>query len=564
MDKEKTTPLPEESAAPADTAASGADESIDEALDSFLSREQKPGRKPKKKKTTRSLIILIAAVIVVAGLITAVVLINNAPYPESTEDDYTPARIVATVDEAGVHTVQVPTEADGKPVQNGEGSLLAYTPADLQEVRVTHADGQKFTLEIGEKSDGTTVYNLIGYDSYPLQTGAPDAVANDAANLSFSTIASVGGDPADFGLDAPRATVRVKYTDSSMSVIYVGDEAPASAGAYIAFGDTDTVYLVADDAIDSFLYTVNDLISLVITDAAESVMNADLIDVTISGDHYPEPIVMEANPDSAVNYSYQLTAPHAIYAAATESADIAGAIRGLYAEEIAGVCPPDGDLDAFLADYGLSGSYAEIIAKYPDATIRLRCSAPDAEGNVCLVRGGEQYPGERIVYRIQLGAVAWANTSYEALAADTVLNVSKEALSGVEIGAEGKKYAITVTTRTQTVDTTDGESEEVTTTEASYDDKMIDADGFTILYQNLAALPNSFEDLPAGDKLMFTIRYSYSTGRADDVIRVYDNGTNTCPVALNGTLVGSTGKAYVNSLIANIKDIAAGKLPESI
>ena len=567
MDEAKKTTLEEDVILPEEehTAPEQENADADDALESFLSREQEQDNKPQRnKRAPRGLIILIAAAVAVAGLAAAVILINRSPYPESTDDSYTPAEIVATVDEAGVHTAQVPTEADGTPVQNGEGTLLAYTPGELLEIRVEHADGQKFALETGTDADGSAVYNLIGYDSYPLQTGAPDAVANDAANLSFSTVVSVGGDPADFGLDQPRAVVRVKYTDGTLSTIYVGAEAPASAGSYLAFGDTDTVYLVADDAVDSFLYTVHDLISRVITEAAESVDTADPISLTISGDRYPEPIVIEANDDAAVNYSYQMTAPHTAFAAMTESADVTGSVRDLYAEEIAGVCKPDDDLDSFLAGYGLSGSYAEITAKYPDTTIRLRCSAPDSEGNVCLVRGGEQYPGERIVYRIQLASIRWANTSYEALVSDTVLDVNKESLSGIKITADGKSYDITVDTRTQSVEDTEGNTEEVTTTEAYYKNKALDTDGFSILCQNLAATPNTHDDLKAGDTVLYEIQYRYSTGRAADVIQVYDNGTKTCPVALNGTLIGATKKAYVTTLIENIKDVTSGKLPESL
>ena len=566
MDNEKLTkPEAEERALSGEGTTIPAEETVGNdsaaALESFLSREQEPQKKTAKdKKKNRGLIILIAVVIVVAGLVVAIILLNNAPYPESTEDIYSSAEIVATLDEAGVHTAQVPTEADGKPVQNGEGTLLEYTPGEIQEIRVAHADGTKFSLETGTASDGSAIYNLVGYDSYPLQTGAPDAVANDAANLSFSTIASVGGDPADFGLDAPRATVRVKYSDGTLSTIYVGAEAPASAGSYLAFGNTDAVYLVADDAVDSFLYTVKDLISCVITEAAESVDTAGLSHLTISGERYPEPIVIEA----AVNYSYQVTAPHTTYAALTESADVTGSIRDLYAEEIAGVCAPEDDLDSFLAGFGLDSSYAEITAKYPDTTIHLRCSSPDADGNVYLVRGGEQYPGERIVYSIQLGAVSWANTSYEALVPDTVLDVNKEALSGITIRTEAKRYDITVDTRTESVEDTEGNTEDVTSTEAYYKNKTLDPDGFNILYQNLSALPNTGEGTTAGGSKIYEIRYTYSTGRAEDVIQIYDDGTNTCTVAVNGSLACSTKKAYVDTLIQNIKDVTSGKLPENL
>ena len=552
MEQEKmTAPVQENLSADTDTA-----------LDSFLSREQQPKKRKNKKGRGAGVMVLIAVLIAVAGLTAAIILINNAPYPESTSEEFVTvaAEVVATVNEASEHIAQVPTEADGQPVQNGEGTLIEYTPAELLEVRVERADGQRFALEIAEAEDGTSVYNLVGYENYPLQTGAPDAVANDAASLSFSTIASVGGDPADFGLDAPRATVRVKYTDGTLSRLYIGAEAPAQAGTYLSMGDTDTIYLVADDAVDSFLYTVNDLISCVVTEAADSVDTADLSRLTISGERYPEPIVMQMNTDTAVDYSYQLTSPRAGFADAIESADIAGSIRDLYADAVAGVCAPDQDLDSFLAGFGLTKSYAAITAEYPDTTVSLRCSAPDSDGNVYLVNAGGSYPGERIVYQLQLGVVSWANTSQEKLVADTILKVNKEALTAMTVTADEQTYDITVDTRTQTVDNTDGETEEVTTTEAYCDDKRLDTDGFSILYQNLAALPNTRKAAQTSGSPVFEVTYAYSTGRERDNICVYDSGA----VTVNGTLVGATKPSYVKTLIQNIKDLTDGKLPESL
>ena len=94
-------------------------------------------------------------------------------------------------------------------------------------------------------------------------------------------------------------------------------------------------------------------------------------------------------------------------AAPYTAADVAGTIRDLYASEVAAIVSGSDEL----SEYGLSDPYAEAAAEYPDVTIRLKASAPDSEGNVFLLNEAEP----RVIYKIQLGAVGWANTSLEAL-----------------------------------------------------------------------------------------------------------------------------------------------------
>ena len=554
--EEKTTAFAEE-IAEADKEKSAAEN--DDALDSFLSREQIP-EKPKKsggKKTGRNIVILICAVLVVALLVGAIILLNNQPYPESDEDIYTEASYKATVDEAGIHTAIVPTDSDGEPVQNGGGTLLSYTPSDLSEVKVERTGGASFTM-LSKTEDDATEYTIVGYEDIPLQTGMPDAVANDASELIFSTIASAGGNPADFGLDAPRATVEISFNDSTKAIIRLGDEAPASAGTYISFGGGDAVYLVTDDAVDSFFYDITDFVSLSVTEDAENYEDADFTAVTLSGDNYPDDIVIVPNADSSVNYSYKITSPIKMFASPSVSSEVTGSIRGLYADEVAAVVSSASELKK----YGLGdGCFARIKAEYPDTVIELRCSSADSSGDVYLVNDSD---GARIVYKLQIGKLGWAATTLNALIPDTVLSVNREALSDISVKTDSKTYSFTVKTITQSVETTDGDYEDVTSTEAYYKNSRLSEETFNTLFNNLSGLPRKASaDGEKGTKL-FEIRYTYTTGRKPDTIIVYDNGSSDLPVSLNGSIVGSTKKSYAEVLIQSVVDTAAGKTPSNI
>lgn len=533
-----------------------------DALDSFLSRESasvKPKKSSVSKRGRHIAILLIAAgaVLVLVGMI---FLLRQNPKPDEEADILSEAWTIATVDEAGMHVVEVPTDSEGNPSQNGYGTLLDYNPFLISEIRVENSYGS-FTIHARSDGGETPVYQLEGYESFELQTGMPDNVANDAKDLHFLTIAGVGKNPADYGLSAPRARVYVTYTDGTSALINVGDEAPGGAGTYISFGGGESVFLVSDESVDAFFYSPAAFISLTITETPDSTDSAAFRRITLTGSRYPQKIVLEPNDDEAVGYYYRTTSPSDSFADAVMSANIAGTIRDLYADEVVAVNTGGADEASFLTPFGLGEDcYAEVVAEYPDATLHLRAGEPDSDGNVCLVNMDDP----RIVYRIGLGSVGWAAASPELLAPDTVLRVSRTALDSITLISGEKTCIIDVNTRTQTVETTDGGSEEITTTEAYLDDALLGDDSFTILLQNLVEMKNNGSSDAPAETALLEIRYAYTTGRAADTIILYDSDGQNCSVALNGVVIGSVAKTYATALVGNMDDILAGKLPKSL
>lgn len=524
-----------------------AEEAYD-ALESFLHREQeqKPLKKP--SKMNRNVLILIIAVAAVALLVGAYFIIRNLPVAQSTQDNYIEAEMSATVDEAGVHQADVVTD-DGEMRQNGVGTLLGYTPSQIEEINVENTAGT-FTVTAHTPDGEATEYALAGYENYPMQEGIADAVANDAAYLAFSKVASADGALSDFGLSAPRATVRVKYTDGTSAMIRVGNEAAAEAGVYVAFGDKSTVYLVESDSVDSFFYSALDFISLAVTDAAEDADTSEFSTLTISGTHYPDDIVIEPNTDEAINAAYVVVSPKKMFADNVESYDIAGSIRGLYAEEVICVAPSGGQLSS----YGLQKPYARIKAVYPDTTVTLMASAPGDDGLVNLYN-----PDKNIVYTIQVGAVTWASTDIKALTPETVLDINKEAVKGITVKTGGKSYSIDVTTVTEQVENDEGEYEDITTTTATCGDTRLSPENFGIFFQNITDMKNLGMTDSTAEKEAVVITVSYTTGRKKDTIGVYTSPSSTYPLALNGEIIGAVSKSYAEKLITSTEALVKGE-----
>lgn len=527
----------------------------DDALNSFLLRssdEDEPKKNKKKlPKTNRNMIFLLTAVIIVAVLVGVVIYLSSLPYPQGDDEDIpVEAQIATEVDKEGVHQVEVPVDEKGEVEQNGYGTLMEYVPADITRIDVENTSGS-FSVTAQLDENGASVYTLIGYEEFPQQTGIADNVANDASSLSFISVASTDGNLSDFGLSKPRATVNVTYTDETRCTIRVGGEAAASAGTYVAFGDSDTVYLVENDAVDSFLYGVLEFIDHEITASAENMEDSAPLSIVIGGSRYSDPIKMEKNTDEAIGSDYLITEPYQMFANDAESLDITGSILSLYGESVVCVNPSSGQL----ADYGLSSPYATVKAVYEKGNVvSLSTSAPDENGKLYIYN-----LSKKTVYTIALAAVRWANTSFDLLRPDVVLKINKDAVTNITASTGGKSYSFKVHTETKTVDNTDGGSEEVTTTEAYYGDQPLDSDSFILFMGNIADLTINGSVDNSGTNVILSLKIRYGTGRAADTITLYDIGDKSCPAALNGVLVGTVSKAEVNDLIQNVEGLSKGK-----
>lgn len=546
MTDENKTPLAQE-----------AEEQEPDALERFLGREQEPVDKTTggRLKNRMWLIIAAAVVVVLVGVLLTVGQLSPA------EDDSSaakPAEINLSIDDEGEHQAEVVVEEkSGEPQQNGSGTLLSYAVADIARIDVENESGSFTVLsetptavnEDGEEQSEATVYTLVGYEEFALQDGMADAVANDASVVGFSSIIDTSGELSDYGLDSPRARVEVTYTDGTTCVIRIGSDAAADAGAYIAFGSSDTVYLAAKDSVDSFLYGVLDLISLEITEAAADTDSSELIRAEISGEHYRDRIVMEKNTDTALRSGYLVTAPRYMAADSVESADIAGAVRGLYAEQVACVNPSQSQLEG----YGLDKPYAKITAEYADTTVRLSASAPGDDGTVYLLN-----PEKKVIYVIGLGAVEWANTSLNKLSPETMLDINLEAVSAISMEVDGKRYDITVNTTTESVENDEGEVEDVTTTTAYAGDKRLDDESFAVFFQNLNAIKLT-DGESGGGSVWCTVTLRYTTGRSDDVVQIYRADGSRLPAALNGESMDSVYKSTINKLVDCVDDLINGR-----
>lgn len=512
------------------------------------------------KKNTKIFIVAAVAAVLLIGLMLLLIFLPKGDSNGSATYDEGVKMSVST-DANGVHQAKIITDKNGNIENNSYGTLVEY---DTNKISTIHIENAKGTLDItsttpkNEKGEtDTTVYTIKGYEDYELQQGVADTIASSAAQLEFSEVITLDKNKAsEYGFDKPRSKVTITYDDKTKAVIYVGDDAPQSAGTYVKFGDGDEIYLVETDAVSAFDYGLTDLMSLTINDSATVSDNNIASSITLSGSNFGSEIVLVPNNDGKNSASYKITKPNEGYASESESSLVEGAIRGLYAESVKMVNPSS----AQLSELGLSNPYAEVKAVYPDTTVDVISSKPDGDGKVCVME-----KDGKVVYVMASANLPWVTTSYEKLLSEYVLSPKMTSLSQVSINDGKKTYDFALSSKDVT--STDNEGSETTTTQTSVkcDDKEIELSYFSTLFQNISYTELAdFDSESASGTPVLTITYTYSSDKSSDTVSFYETGANRYAASVNGTSVGHVHKSNINKAVNQVADVAANKQIDSV
>lgn len=521
--------------------------------------------KQKGLKLSKSMKILIITAAVAVVLVGVLLLLIFWPSDSEPVEFYEETEMSLSVDDNGVHTAAVVTNDKGEIEKNSGGTLIEYVPSQISLIEIENQSGsyaissytpttEGVNSETGETESQTdhTIYKLVGYEDFELQTSIPDEIATDAAAMTFTKVVELNSDNlADYGLSKPRATVKVSYTDNTYAMYYVGNDAPSAAGTYVKFGsNSTTVYLVDSESVNGFLINTLDLFDLAINDSATSEDNTTASKITLSGTAYPDKIVLKPNEDKEIAASYVIASSGNAYASEAEVALVTGTIRGLYAQSVVCVNPSADQL----SQYGLSKPYAAVEASYPDTTVKLFTSAPQDDNTVYITDSSK-----KLIYKIALSSVAWADTSLEKLTSELLFTPYYDYLSSITVSYGGEDYKFSITTGTEQQEDADGNIEDVEVSVVKYGSKKIDATNFRVFYQNVTALANLGATSASSSSADLVVTYSYNSSRSDDTLAFYNTGDSKIPVALNGEIIGLTYANSITKIEGNVEDLIAGK-----
>lgn len=535
-------------------------------------QKQEKGGKPKNNK--KPIIILVTVVLAVAILLGIYFAVQQL-VPDSVEDNTSPTYPTDANGEQYATDLKgnkIDSEKDhkGNILVAGIEELISYVPADIKSVKVENEYGSFEILsetptEIATDAEGkeevltdATIYTLVGYEDAPIETGKPDAVANDAAAIKTTNIVDItGANPEEYGLTKPRATATVEFNDGVKRVITVGNNAPDDVGAYIQVDGDKAIYLVAVEDVDSFLYKLTAMFDVTITDTFSSEGDANPTEVKISGSNFPQELVFVPNTDKTVSAAYyQMTSPTKWFANVSNASNVLGSLRSVRAEEALAYKPDTATLNKYGID--LNNPYAEINAVFSDTTVHLYASKPSDDETAMV---NVYNPNSKILYSIGSPKVAWVTTSYEDMVFEHIIKSDLGSIDTIEITANSKSYTFDVNTETKV----DAEGNETTTTTVKSGNKTLDTSKFDVFFQNLeSATVNSVKTGSVSGTPTLTVKVTYNGDKTADTFTFYKGDVNKYNFSVDGTnIMGDVFATYVDRIIedapkaANGEDVAA-------
>lgn len=540
------------------------DKDYEDILEKFENPKESSAPKKKKNSHIKTLVAVVAAAVVLAGVGAALLFAPNQTDSGKTKG---PATVKQNV-KNNVHEVQVKTDNNGKIKENGSGSFLKKVPSDIKEINVKNKKSEytitSYTPKIKTKETDpetgktkyktdATVYKLLGYEGFKLQDGAPDEVASSCTTLKFNSVSSENAENnlKDFGLDKPRATVTVTYTDNTKAKFTVGNDAAQNLGTYVMFGSSKTVYLCDKDSAAKFLYGVTDFINKNINETPSDTSNGDPKSVTLSGTKLNKSITIAPNSDKKhVAANYLITSPYKSYADDSETSTVTGAIRGLLADSVEAVNPSASKISGC----GLKSPYVKISAKFPDTDVNLIASKPDSKGKCYIME-----LGGKIIYKIASASIPWVDTSEEKLVSSYVFKPELSGLKKMSVNISGKTYDFDI--KTTETKNTDDKGEETTSTETvtSYKNNTLNEGNFETYFNNINLLKKADKKTySASGKPALTITYTYSGSKASETLSFYKSGSKyiSSLSPSNMKAMGTVYSSYIDKLISQTPKVA--------
>lgn len=167
--------------------------------------------------------------------------------------------------------------------------LLEHDMMDVAHVSVNNEEG---FYEVIQEGGGFTVHDI---PAELVNTDYLQLLLDECSMIAVSEkVSDQPEDLSQYGLEAPRASVEIEYTDGSAAQLLIGQEEKLSDGVYVQMAGDPAVYLMPRSYTIRFTMAVEKFIQYQITPTRKMPSALSVVrDVTFGGSLLPEPIVIE-------------------------------------------------------------------------------------------------------------------------------------------------------------------------------------------------------------------------------------------------------------------------------
>jgi hypothetical protein len=447
-----------------------------------------------------------------------------------------------------------PEEADAAAVETPPVEYILNLEG-IKSVTVKNAEGE-FTVFPGkETEDSGTAGNgaapfIAGFEDCAMPAWDLGRMLEVPASLvSRGLVGEAPAERAPFGLDPPRAEVRIE-TESGEAVLYIGNDAPDGSNVYTAKKGDSGVYLAESWNLGNYLKRALDFADLAVTpppvdDGAgafvcDSIRLGGLVrrgeEITV----VKEPIEATGQPGLMAG-PFRLTSPFGAQFSMDKGLP---ALQGIFGIRASRAVAKGEDP----ASYGLAEPWSTVAV---NGTLEkgmggfaVRSSRPDASGNVYVMKEGSD-----VIFEAAASALPWLSVSWFDLMEKLIVLPYIDSVAAVEVRTPERAVEFALS----------GEKDDLKIRAGGVD---LDVSVFRSYYQTL--LTASYEERtdisPASLPSPFLeVVYRYREAKDPERIRFYSTGSRRVLVNYNGGRVYSTYSAYTGKVIADLDQVLAGQ-----
>ncbi len=498
------------------------------------------------KKNIRTLIILIVCVAVLgAGTILVFMLPEGEASDETSSQD-----AILIYDKSDLIPEQITIKNE-----SGEFTLFGFdytdytasstsSDASTSSTADEYSDSESTEESTEEESENelNVIYTMQEYPNEALSNDVTDELAEQCCYVTALKVVDKSGERYDeYGLDEPRATASIVFSDGSEETLYFGNDAPDNKGIYFYSERSKNVYLVQEDTVNMFFTDILDMFPKVLS---TSMTTDEIVEsVNISGTFADYEITIGPTDNIANNSTYIIEAPYRELCSYDALSSFGSVIFGMTAETVIAVEVSEDEL----SEYGLDEPYMDIeVVGDIGNSAHILVSEQDENGSFYIMKYGAT-----IVYQMSVDDVTWYNLTYRDFLDESVINPNMDYITEIDISTEDESYRYDFIRTT----TLNDNYEEIVNTEVQYNNEEV-------LYTNISLFVNNVASITRGSELpesiddcteIFSITYTFEDEDNDitmsDTMKLYKTSDDLIIVVLNDITEGYTDAEYVQKVI---------------
>lgn len=406
-------------------------------------------------------------------------------------------------------------------------NVVSGSSEDIETIRVKNPSDE-YQVIYRKDSSGAKVWYIEDLLEATPVSGSGNAVASACANINAEEKFENVTDLAQYGLDSPKATAEIKYSDGSSRTVYLGSAVPSDGGYYMSTSeDKGTVYVLSASSSDVFFRTLGDFLNLQLTAYEDAVM-AGVTRFQMEGTLLEEPIDIvkpsEQSEIAKLGFNlYDIVEPIRMEMKADITTNLTRSLMAVTAQSVVAVHPTAEEL----ATYGMDDPQYVLTVTHPDWEEPLVLKTSRVNGVTYLMKDKEP-----VIFSMGSAGVPWHGWQVEDVMSNMVLMPRLGDLKTVRVKLDGAAYEFQVETAISEEKGTEGQ---MMPTRITLDGKEVNLDNFKVFYQlmlNCVVDSRSHATEAEGDAVL-AYEYVYANGKSD-VVEFIPTENRRMYLALNG------------------------------